>query len=437
MTTTLSRDPCTGLPQGQATQARRWVVVFAASLAVVCYIDRVAIAQAAPLIATEFKLTPVEMGHVLAAFSWSYTVFEVPAGWLGDRLGSKLALTWLVIFWSAFTAATAGVRNFLSLAAARFLFGAGEAGCFPNIAKTFTAWLPPREQARAQGIIWMCARLGGALAPAFVVLMLRFFSWRMAFLALGITGVVWSGLFSNWYHDDPRTHPSVNPAEKALLPASEVARHAASIPWSRLLASKAVWLLSLQYFCLAYGWQFYVTWLPTYLVQARQVPLQAAGLLSGLPLLMGATACAITAVLYPRLVTWFRSQEQTWCSMSFVAFSGAAIFLLLAMVIRNPYGAVGMMAIASFSNDLAMPGIWAAVMEIGGPFAGTTSAFMNTLSCVGGGVEATLTGYIIHWTNGNWYVAFASFVAVYALGFLCWIPLRKLLTDASRAGKLI
>jgi ACS family glucarate transporter-like MFS transporter len=437
LTTTLRRDAHTRLAEGQPTHARRRVVVFAASLAVVCYIDRVAIAQAAPFIATEFKLTPVEMGHVLAAFSWSYTLFEVPTGWLGDRLGSKLALTWLVVFWSAFTAATAGVWSFVSLLAARFCFGAGEAGCFPNIAKTFTVWLPPREQARAQGIIWMCARMGGALAPAFVVVMLRYFSWRQAFVALGIVGILWSVLFSSWYRDDPRAHPSVNQAEQALLPAAEVARHATSVPWSWLLTSKAVWLLSLQYFCLAYGWQFYITWLPTYLIQARQVPLQAAGLLSGLPLLMGAIACAITALLYPRLVTWFKSQEQTWCAMSFLAFSGAAVFLLLAMLIRNPYAAVGMMAVASFSNDLAMPGIWAAVMEIGGPFAGTTSAFMNTLSCIGGGVEATLTGYIIHWTNGNWYIAFASFVAVYAMGFLCWIPLRKLLTDPTRAGKFI
>jgi MFS transporter, ACS family, glucarate transporter len=412
----------------RSTHARYWVIVFAASLASITYIDRVAIAQAAPFLASELGLTTVRIGYVLAAFDWSYTLFEVPSGWLGDRLGAKAALTRIVVLWSAFTAATAWVWNFASLFIIRFLFGAGEAGCFPNLTKTFKAWLPPREQPRAQGIMWMSARLGGAFAPYFVFLMFRYFSWQRAFVILGAVGFVWSVIFFSWYKDDPQEHAAVNDAERALLSSRRsLSEHVTSVPWGRILGSKAVWLLSIQYFCLGYGWEFYVTWLPTYLMQARHVPVGTTSVLAGLPLLMGAFACGASAVMYPRLMQWMGSAPRTWSTMAYVGFSGSALFLLASMGIGNPVGAVICMALASFSNDLTMPGTWAAAMEVGGPYAGTTSAFMNMLSCIAGSLEAILTGYIIHWTDGNWHVAIYSFVVVYAMGFLCWIPLRSLL----------
>jgi ACS family glucarate transporter-like MFS transporter len=419
------------MPEERPTHARHWVIVFAASLAAITYIDRVAIAQAAPFISSQLKLTPVRMGYILAAFGWSYALFEVPSGWLGDRTGAKSALTRIVTFWSLFTAATAWAWNFASLFIIRFLFGAGEAGCFPNLTKTFKAWLRPAEQARAQGIMWMSARLGGAFAPYFVYLMFRYFSWQRAFVLLGLVGVVWSAVFFRWYRDDPHTHPGVNQAERALLPeGTQTPAHVSSIPWKQLLTSKAVWLLSVQYFCLGYGWDFYVTWLPTYLIQARHVPLQTASVLSGLPLFMGAFACATSAILYPRLVYWLGSTQRTWRTMAFLGFSGAPLFLLASTTISQPVGAVVCMALASFSNDLTMPGTWAAAMEVGGPYAGTTCAFMNMLSCISGSVQAVLTGYIIHWTNGNWQVAIYSFVAVYIVGFMCWFPLGSPLMTA-------
>lgn len=416
------------------THARYWVIVFAASLASITYIDRVAMAQAAPFLTSELGLTTVRVGYVLAAFEWSYALFEVPSGSLGDRLGAKAALTRIVVFWSAFTAATAWAWNFASLFVIRFLFGAGEAGCFPNLTKTFKAWLPQREQPRAQGIMWMSARLGGAFAPYFVFLMFRYFSWQRAFVILGAVGVVWSVAFFSWYKDDPHEHPRVSEAERAMLPSQRsFSAHASSVPWGRILASKAVWLLSIQYFCLGYGWEFYVTWLPTYLMQARHVPARTTSLLAGLPLLVGALACGASAAMYPRLMQRIGGGPRTWSTMAYIGFSGAALFLLASMGVGNPVGSVICMALASFSNDLTMPGTWAAAMEVGGPYAGTTSAFMNMLSCIAGSLEAILTGYIIHWTNGNWHVAIYSFVAVYAMGFLCWIPLRSLLIGESDA----
>ena len=127
------------------SRTRYFVVVFAVALAVIQYIDRVCISQAAPLITSEFHFSTVQMGYVFAAFTWAYALFEIPGGWLGDKLGPRKVLTRVVLWWSFFTAATGWTWNFVSLVVTRALFGAGEAGCFPNLTKAFASWLRPDE----------------------------------------------------------------------------------------------------------------------------------------------------------------------------------------------------------------------------------------------------------------------------------------------------
>src|SRR5438876_8616192 len=153
---------------GAPTRARYWVIVFAITLAIIQYIDRVCISQAAPLISSDLGLSPRQMGLVFSAFTLAYALFEIPCGYLGDRIGPRKVLLRIVLWWSFFTAATGWMRNWASLMATRFLFGAGEAGAFPNLTKAFNRWLPLEERTRAQGIMWMSARLGGAFTPLLV-----------------------------------------------------------------------------------------------------------------------------------------------------------------------------------------------------------------------------------------------------------------------------
>src|SRR5688572_25435682 len=173
------------------THVRHWVIVFAVTLATVQYIDRVAISQAMPVIGADLGLTDAQKGMVFSAFGLAYALFEIPTGWLGDKLGAKKVLIRVVLWWSFFTAATGWVWNYGSLVITRFLFGAGEAGCFPNLTKAFSAWLPANERTRAQAIMWMGARWGGAFTPLLVVAVMTFVNWRTAFLFFGLLGVVW------------------------------------------------------------------------------------------------------------------------------------------------------------------------------------------------------------------------------------------------------
>ncbi|MEJ7609435.1 MAG: MFS transporter [Bryobacteraceae bacterium] len=263
MATSTPLSPHTQVP----TKTRYWVVVFAVTLAILSYIDRVCISQAAPVMSKDLGLSKVQMGYIFAAFAVSYALFEIPGGWMGDRMGPRRVLMRIVIWWSAFTALTGFAWNFASLYTVRFLFGAGEAGCFPNLTKAFSAWLPNDERVRAQGVMWMFARWGGAFTPPLVVLAFHFMSWRWAFVAFGALGVVWAAIFYWWYRDDPRDNKSVNQAELALLAGNEELASSGhgNVPWGKLLASRSVWLLWIQYFCLSYPWYFFITWLPTFL----------------------------------------------------------------------------------------------------------------------------------------------------------------------------
>ena len=142
------------------SRARHGVIVFAVLLGIIHYIDRVCISKARPHIQADLSLDDTQMGLVFSAFTLAYALFEIPGGWLGDKWGPRRVLLRIVMFWSFFTAATGYAWNQASMMVCRFLFGAGEAGGFPNIAKMFSVWLPQREHGMAQGITWLAARWG-------------------------------------------------------------------------------------------------------------------------------------------------------------------------------------------------------------------------------------------------------------------------------------
>jgi MFS family permease len=391
------------------------------SLAVVMYIDRVCISQAAPLMRKDLGLTDIEMGWVFSIFAWAYAVFEVPGGWLGDRIGPRRVLIRIVLWWSFFTAATGWVWNLGSLLVTRALFGAGEAGCFPNLTRVLTVWLPSKEREQAQANLWLAARWAGALTPLLVAYVLDFMSWRRTFELFGVLGVVWSIAFFRWYRDDPAQHPGVNQAELALLPPQrEVAIAEGPTPWAAIFSKPSVWLLCAQYTCLAYGWWFYVTWLPSYLRTARGTSFKMGALLAGLPLLLGGIGCLISAAIIPRLaakIGVIRARR----TIAIVGFLGASASIFVFTGIQDPLTGMIVLGMAGLFNDFVMPAAWAGCMDVGGRYSGTVSGAMNTLGSVAGAISPLVVGYLLTWTNQNWTVTFYVSAAVYSLGAVCWL----------------
>src|SRR3984885_523451 len=418
MATQVSQPPRARQPP---THVRYWVVVFAVTLSVITYIDRVCISLAATPMRAELHLTQVQMGYAFSAFAWAYALFEIPGGFLGDWMGARRVLLRIVLWWSFFTAATGWAWSFVSLYITRFLFGAGEAGCFPNLTKTFTTWLPHHERVRAQGIMWLSARWGGAFTPPLVYLVFNLTSWRHAFEIFGCIGVVWAVFFYRWYRDHPRDNHHLNAAARELvLPNDELASGHGRVPWRKFSRSPQVWLLCAQYFCLSYGWYFYITWLPTYLKEARGQDLGASALLGILPLFLGGLGCLVSGFISAPLARVTGSVLKTRRLLAYLGFSGASLSLVLSTRLHNPLLAMLAMGLASFSNDLVMPGAWGACMDVGGKCAGTLSGAMNMLGNFGGAVSPTAIGYILRWTHGNWDVTFYVSAAVYAMGILFW-----------------
>src|SRR5580704_4209617 len=201
----------------RASRTRYGVVLLAVGLAVLSYMQRVAISQAAGPISHDLHLSKQQMGLIFGAFALSYALFEIPMGLLGDRLGVKRVLAQIVLAWSACTALTGVAWSVPSLYVIRFLFGAGEAGCFPNLTRMLSIWLPARERVTAQSLMWACTRWGGAATPPIVLVIVTIFGWRWAFVAFALLGLVWCILFFAWFKNDPAEHPSVNAAERNLI----------------------------------------------------------------------------------------------------------------------------------------------------------------------------------------------------------------------------
>lgn len=402
------------------TRARYWVVVFAVSLAIIQFIDRVCISQAAPHLSADLGLSKQQMGWVFSAFTLAYALLEIPTGYWGDRRGPRGVLIRVVSWWSFFTVATGLAWNWISLLVVRFLFGAGEAGCFPNLTKAFEKWLPRSERFRAQSIVWMSARWGGAATPYLVFLVLTLVNWRLAFGIFGLLGLAWALLFARWFRNDPRQHPAVNAAEAALLPPArdEASGGELAAPWRLLLGRPALWLLCGQYMACCYGWFFFVTWFPTYLLEVHKYGLKEGAVLAGLPLFMGGIGSMLAGVVAPRLEA--RLGIRLGRRLLGVAGTlGAGGCLLIATTVREPLLAVAAIAVASFCNDFILPVSWTTCMDIGGRYVGTVSAAMNMMGNLGGVVSPVVLGYVVGQT-GNWNLTFVITAVVYAFGAACW-----------------
>jgi len=429
----MALSPVSAPPGEKPTRARYWVVFFAVTLAILAYIDRVCISQAAPVISHDLGLTKTQMGSVFSAFALAYALFEIPGGWLGDWMGPRRVLLRIVAWWSVFTAATGFMWNFASLWVTRFLFGAGEAGCFPNLTKAFTTWLPQHERVRAQGIMWMFARWGGAFTPPLVVLTFQFMSWRWAFVLYGALGLVWGAFFYAWFRDNPRHHKSVNAAELALLEgADELASGHGDVPWGKLIRSRSVWLLWAQYFLISYPWYFYITWLPTYLQEHRGLPPETAAKYAIMPLFFGGFGNLVAGFLAPLVARWTGSVANGRRVSSCVGFLGASACLLVSIRLADPFWGMVAMGFASFCNDLVMPGAWGACMDVGGKYAGTLAGSMNMMGNMAGFVAPWLGGYILQTTGGNWNLFLYTMAGAYFLGTLCW-PLLDPVTPLEKS----
>ncbi len=302
-------------------------------LTVITYLDRVCIGTMAGVISRDLGLSPRQMGAVFSAFILGYVLFEIPGGWLADRFGARLLLPRIVLWWSLFTAATGYAWSFASLSVIRFLFGAGEAGAFPTSSTVVLRWFPASERGRANGVLLMGSRVGGAFAPALVIALMNYAGWRRTFLVFAGLGIVWTLIWLRSYRNNPKDHPAVRTEELAEI--GEIPRQQkSSLDWKRIWRSRNLWALCAMYSGYTYGLYFYLTWLPTYLHERRGLSWAGVGLGAALPFLMGAIANTAGGYWTDALVRRFGLR---WGRLG----AGAPPLILCVILCVSPFGAAG------------------------------------------------------------------------------------------------
>ena len=394
-------------------RGRRILLGFTFVLSLITFLDRVAIGAAAGSIRDELQLSPSMMAWAFSAFTFAYAAFEIPTGWMGDVFGPRKVLTRIVLWWSAFTAATGLAWNLASLVTVRFLFGVGEAGAYPNISRSFSRWFPVPERGFAHGTVFMGSRVGGAIAVPFVAWLISVVGWREAFYILGVIGAIWCVFWWRWFRDEPANHPAVTAAELSEIRAGVVQHH--STVRLRSLLSLNLLVLCLTYFCVIYGLYFYLTWLPTYFKEARGFTTQQASLLSSMVLLTG----GVTTILGGWLTDYLTKRYglTTGRKLGAIALPLSGALLIFAALTNQPMVAAFCFAGAAGLADMCLSPLWAVCHDIGGDAAGTVTGAMNTFGNLGGALSPLVVGYALEWWHA-WHTPLLIGGGVYVLGGL-------------------
>jgi ACS family glucarate transporter-like MFS transporter len=425
--------------QERPTSVRYGVLFFLCTLALVLYIDRVCIGQAAKPIGEELSLSKDDMSWVMMAFTLAYCLFEVPTGHWGDRFGSRGVIARIVLWWSAFTALTGAAPGFWSLVTVRFLFGAGEAGAFPNAARVVTHWFPPAERGLARGAITTTSLVGAALSFPISNYLIESVGWRWTFGAFGLVGVVWAAAFYWWFRDNPGEHPAVNAGERQLIGAIHGPRDGhhphPAIPWAKVAVSANVWLLGAIMTVSATLFYMQFQWYSTYLQEARGQTETRAAWYTGVVIAGGAAGCIVGGVLSDLIVR--HSHERKWTRRP--CGGGALLIsaLSLAAVRYAPTAAAATMlnAAALFFLQVSIPTWWTVVAEISGQHGAAMWGLMNSLA--GGGILITTRwiGWLVTARERTdlppiecWRPVFDGVAAGLACGAVCW-----LFVDATRS----
>jgi sugar phosphate permease len=379
------------------THSRHVVLALIVGAYMITYMDRVNLASAVPVIQRDLGFSMITIGWIFASFRWGYALFQIPGGWLGDRIGGRRALSVVVVWWSIFTSLTAFAWNAAAMGIFRFFFGMGEAGAFPIATRSLSGWMLPTERGFAQGVTHAASRVGAALTPALVVMLMIRFGWRMPFFVFGLIGLAWAAAWYWYYRDTPAEHRHCNAAERRLIENAVGLRQSGVrvVPWRRILRSPSLWTLSLMYFCYGYSIDIYLDWFPKYLNEHRGFDLKQMGVYASLPLLAGAAGDLLGGSTSDRWAKRFGNLKLARRGVAIAGFLLAAFFIVPATLTHNSMASVWYSCVAVFGLEVTVGVSWAIPLDIGGEYAGSVAAIMNTFGNLGSAVSPILLAYLV------------------------------------------
>lgn len=376
---------------------RHLVLLLVALISALTFLDRMSIAVVGPAIQRDFPISPVQWGWILSAYVIAYSVFEIPSGVLGDRRGYHRELSRIALWWSAFISLTAFCRTVWQFAGARFLFGLGAAGAYPNLTGMLYRWMPVRERARGQGVMWAAGRLGGGLAPLLLVPLEAAAGWRAVFLILGVAGFLWAMSWQRLIRDRPAEQPGISAAELVEIGATPPPSHDGTL-WKKLARLPQLWLIAAAYGMYGSGPWFYFSWFPTWLVKSAGFSIREMGVYASLPFFLGVAANLAGGQICDRLALHL-GMRRAYAGMSCVCLLLTGLIMMALSVVHTKWMIIVLASLGFGAMDLMLPCAWSMCMAIGGRVGGTATAVMNTVGNLGGLFCTFGFGYILEATG--------------------------------------
>lgn len=400
------------------------IVGLALLLNMVSYADRVCISVAAPAIRQEFQLDAAQLGLVFSIFSLAYALGQTPWGVIAERFGARMVITFAVLAWSVFTAATGFAQGYLSLLMIRFTFGSLEAAFSPAVATAFRHWIPPQERSAAFGFFIGGGRLGGAISPTIAAASFAAFGWRPMFWIFGSIGAIGAIAWYAWYRNTPREHSAITESElNRIESASSQASSTTTKSWNSVLTDSRFWSLLGVVFGATFLWQFYITWFPTYLMEQRKMSLTEASVFTGLPFLLGLFSTWLGGLLTD-IGSRKLGVETARRYVGLTSLSLAALFMSAGLWCEPARPAALLMALAAGAVDLYLGAAWAIAVEIGGRLGGAVAGLMNAASNGAGFLSPLLMGWVLK-VYGSWDTALIIGVSTTVLAALLWTNASK------------
>jgi ACS family glucarate transporter-like MFS transporter len=388
-------------------------------LAVITFLDRICISVAGPRIQENLHIGPEQWGWVVGVFAIGYAVFEIPGGWMGDRFGPRIILTRIVLWWSAFTALTGAISSYSLLLLTRFSFGAGEAGAFPNAAASIASWFPASERGRAFGFFSVAMQIGGALSPLLVVPIQIRYGWRASFYVFALLGVVWAVVWFIWFRNTPREKQGVTSSElNEVGDAPERQEH--GLPWGLAVRSGNFWAILLMGLSFGYGNYFFLAWLPTYLVRARNFS-ERDLLFSTLPFMFGACANVGSGVTSDFLLKRF-GLKAARCRIGMIGLSCGGLFALLAAVTPSKWGTLLLLCMSYAGLSFHWPMSFPVCIDVARKFPGSMAGAQNTAAQVGSFLSGVVFGYVAK-ISGSYDLPLILMAPVLGFGALIWLKI--------------
>jgi ACS family glucarate transporter-like MFS transporter len=383
------------------------------------YLDRVNISSSIIIITKGFNLSQVQKGWVLSAFAIGYVLMMVVGGYAVFKFGPRVALTVSALLLALTTVCCGLSVGFISLLVFRFLIGVFEAPIYPAFASIAGTWFPKRERVKAIGLFDIGSYVGIAFATLVIPLLLTNFNWRISFIASGVFTLLWVAAWFFYFRDKPAAHPNISKRELSVIGTSEQ-QNLQKVSWLKYLRSNKVIGISIGFFCFNYLKSFYLTWLPTYMVQVKGIKLLSFGFVGSLPIIFAVAGEIGTAHLIDTLVAKGYSPTRVKKLPICIGMMLSTI-IIFSLFTTNVIAIVTLLTLSYIFLVSASAGIWSIPGELAKAKneIAIIGSIQNTFSNVAGIVAPIVTGYIYGKTN-SFFIPFVISIAISLLGAISY-----------------